>query len=80
MANEALDMFLALEMLARMSPAQWRIFLAALAKVAGAGHGSVTVEIRNHVARRVVTTVSTELPAPGPNEQPEPTKPGRGYA
>lgn len=65
MPTESLDMFTALEMLGRMSLAQWRVVLAAIAGVAdGSGYGTITLVVVDHRVRRIETTVSVELPKP----------------
>ena len=85
MTNEKIDLFTLPEMLKRMSVSQWVIFLQALADVISAGYGTVTLEVKMGVVRRVVPAPSIELPDPNdeekyfhrPIERPTPPPPSR---
>ena len=52
------------EMLKHMSLVQWVIFVRELSRVVRTGYGTVTLEVKNGVVRRVVPAPSIELPDP----------------
>ena len=49
---------------AHMSTVQWGIFLCALDKIVDGKYGTVTLEVKDGVVRRVVSSTSIELPDP----------------
>ena len=52
------------EMLKHMTLVQWVIFVRELSRVVKIGYGTVTLEVKKGVVRRVVPALSIELPDP----------------